>query len=337
MFWGEAVRHSVYILNKLPTRVLKGETPYEAWNGFKPKIDHVKVFGCLTHMKIAKVHTGKLDDRSKEVVYLGKEPGTKAYRLYDPFTGRLHVSKDVVFEELKSWNWTQPGMEGIKSSSSFIIINANVSVQQEEDADFATPVPSSLMQTEHSWDGSAGDSGGPNDENYDGNTEPRHFRLLSDVYNETDEVELIDELMMAGIEEPICYSQEAKDVAWKKAMQEEINSIEKNKMWVLTDLPPGRKAISLKSVYKIKKDTNGDIVKYKARLVARGFVQKKGVDFKEVFAPVTRLEMVRLLLALAAKNEWQVHHLDVKSAFLSGELLEEVYVTYPEGFVKEND
>lgn len=112
-------------------------------------------------------------------------------------------------------------MEGIKSSSSFIIINANVSVQQEEDADFATPVPSSVMQTKQSWDGSAGDSGGSNDDNYDGSTEPRHFRLLSDVYNETDEVELIDELMMAGIEEPICYSQAATDIAWKKAMQEE--------------------------------------------------------------------------------------------------------------------
>lgn len=73
-------------------------------------------------------------------------------------------------------------------------------------------------------------------------------------------------------------------------------------------------------MYKLKKNTEGDIVKYKARLVAKGYVQKQGVDFEEVFAPVTRLETVRLLLALAAKNNWEVHHLDVKSAFLNGDL-----------------
>lgn len=139
-----------------------------------------------------------------------------------------------------------------------------------------------------------------------------------------------------GIEEPGNFKDAVKEPEWKKAMQVEMDAIEKNKTWVLTDLPPGRKAISLKWVYKLKKNTEGEIVKYKARLVARGFVQKKGVDFEEVFAPVTRLETVRLLLALAAKNAWEVHHLDVKSAFLNGDLLEEVYVSQPEGFVQES-
>lgn len=75
-------------------------------------------------------------------------------------------------------------------------------------------------------------------------------------------------------------------------------------------------------------------MKHKARLVAKGYVQRQGIDFEEAFAPVTRLETVRLLLALAAKNGWQVHHMDVKSAFLNGELQEDVYVLQPEGFVK---
>lgn len=119
-------------------------------------------------------------------------------------------------------------------------------------------------------------------------------------------------------------------------MQAEMDAIERNKTWVLTDLPPGRKTISLKWVYKLKKNTDGEIVKYKTRIIARGFVQKKGIDFEEVFAPVLRLETVRLLLGLAAKGRWEVHHMDVKSAFLNGELLEEVYVSQPDGFVKEN-
>lgn len=166
-------------------------------------------------------------------------------------------------------------------------------------------------------------------------SEPGRFRLISDVYNDTEEVELSDELLFLGIEEPENFEQATKEPVWKKAMQSEMNAIEKNKTWILTDLPPERKAISLKWVYKLKKNTDGEIVKYKARIVARGFVQKKGVDFEEVFALVTRLETVRLLLALAAKNGWEVHHLDIKSAFLNGDLIEEVYVSQPEGFVNE--
>lgn len=104
-FWGEAVRHSVYILNMLPTRALTGRTPYEAWNGKKPSLHHVKVFGCLAHVKVQGVHTRKLDDRSRVVIYLGSERGTKAYLLYNPKDGSLLVSRDVVFEQTKGWSW----------------------------------------------------------------------------------------------------------------------------------------------------------------------------------------------------------------------------------------
>lgn len=98
----------------------------------------------------------------------------------------------------------------------------------------------------------------------------------------------------------------------------------------------GRKAIGLKWVFKIKRDASGNVTKYKARLVAKGYVQKQGLDYDEVFAPVARLKTVRILLALSGKNGWKVHHLDVKYAFLNGELEEEVYVTQPEGFVMED-
>lgn len=83
VLWAEAIRHSVYVLNRLPTRVLTGQTPYEIWKGHKPDISHIRVFGCVAHMKVPGEKTKKLDDRSKEVINLGKEPGTKAYRMYD--------------------------------------------------------------------------------------------------------------------------------------------------------------------------------------------------------------------------------------------------------------
>lgn len=99
--WGEVVRHSMYILNRLPTRALSSQTPYEAWTGSKPNFSHIRVFGFLTHMKIANIHVKKLDDRSLEVINLCKEPGTKAYRVYNPVSKRVHVTRDVIFEETK--------------------------------------------------------------------------------------------------------------------------------------------------------------------------------------------------------------------------------------------
>jgi hypothetical protein len=113
---------------------------------------------------------------------------------------------------------------------------------------------------------------------------------------------------------------------WREAMMTEMNSIQVNKTWELSAPRSGHKAIGLKWVFKVKKDPDGNITKYKARLVARGYAQREGVDFDEVFAPVARIETIRLLIALAAQQGWQVHHMDVKSAFLNGDLREEVYV-----------
>jgi hypothetical protein len=93
----------------------------------------------------------------------------------------------------------------------------------------------------------------------------------------------------------------------------------------------------MKWVFKVKRDPAGNIVKYKARLVAKGYAQRQGIDFDEVFAPVARMETVRLLLALAAHGKWQVHHVDIKSAFLNGVLAEKVYVQQPPGFSIDKD
>ena len=116
-------------------------------------------------------------------------------------------------------------------------------------------------------------------------------------------------------------------------MQAEMKAIEANKTGDVSSLPDKQKAIGLKWVFKIKKDPSGKVVKHKARLVAKGYAQVQGVDFNEVFAPVVRIETVRVILALAAQGGWQVHHMDVKSAFLNGDLTENVYVKQPPGFI----
>lgn len=104
-FWGEVVRHSVYVLNSLPTRALSRCTPYKAWSRSKPDISHIRVFGCYVYMKIPSIQTKKLDDHSKYVVYIGREPDTKAHHLYDPEEEKMYISRDVVFVESKSWAW----------------------------------------------------------------------------------------------------------------------------------------------------------------------------------------------------------------------------------------
>jgi hypothetical protein len=146
------------------------------------------------------------------------------------------------------------------------------------------------------------------------------------------ERELTEELLAAIGDEPAS-AEEAKGVKeWRMAMLEEMVSIEENKTWTLVDPPKGQRAIGLKWVFKLKRDEHGEVVKYKARLVAKGYVQRQGIDFEEVFAPVARMESVRVVLAVAAHHGWSVHHMDVKSAFLNGELAEEVYVSQPPGF-----
>ena len=108
-FWGEAVTTAVFVLNHAPTRSLEDKPPYEAWYGSKPTVHFLRTFGCVAHVKNAGGHLRKLDDRSTLIVFIGYEPGTKAYRLYNPVIDRVHVSRDVVFEEGRAWNWNQGG------------------------------------------------------------------------------------------------------------------------------------------------------------------------------------------------------------------------------------
>ncbi|CAA6674491.1 unnamed protein product [Spirodela intermedia] len=141
------------------------------------------------------------------------------------------------------------------------------------------------------------------------------------------------ELHAVSSDEPVSFVEAEGHPSWRKAMEEEMASIEENRTWSLVDLPHGRRAIGLKWVYKVKRDENGAVAKYKARLVVKGYAQRQGIDYDEVFAPVARLDTVRLLIALAAHEGWEVHHMDVKSAFLNGDLKEEVYVEQPAGFI----
>lgn len=168
---------------------------------------------------------------------------------------------------------------------------------------------------------------------------PKRYRLISELLENTYEIELPPEelMFMSNDEEPSRYVEAKQKEEWLQAMNDEIASIERNKTWKLVEIPRNHKPIGLKWVFKVKRDPTSKIVKHKARIVAKGYVQKYGVDYDEVFAPVARTETVRVILGLAGTNGWGVHHLDVKSTFLNGKLEEEVFVTQPEGFEKKKE
>ncbi|KAD7117350.1 hypothetical protein E3N88_04618 [Mikania micrantha] len=137
--WGEAVRHAVYLLNRVTTKALTNATPFEAWSGRKPSVEHIKVFGCVAHMKVPKPYLKKLDDRSHKVIHLGVEVGTQAYRLYDPETGKLHVSRDVKFEEDKSRPWSVEEENEVRESLPFTVQAVATNEPQPEFTEVNSP------------------------------------------------------------------------------------------------------------------------------------------------------------------------------------------------------
>ena len=130
----------------------------------------------------------------------------------------------------------------------------------------------------------------------------RGTRSLSDIYQRCN----------VAVMEPARYEEAATDQKWIAAMKEELKMIEKNQTWELVDRPKHKKAIGVKWVYRTKLNPDGSVNKYKARLVVKGYAQMFGVDFSETFAPVARLDTIRMLLALAAQKGWVIHQIDVK-------------------------
>src|SRR4030095_6417046 len=124
---------------------------------------------------------------------------------------------------------------------------------------------------------------------------------------------------------------------WWEAFCTEIRAIIANDTWILTDLPPGFKALPLRWVCRIKRDANNNFEKYKARIVVKGYAQEAGLDFDKTFAPVVRIESVRTILAIAAANDLYILHVDCTNAFLNGKSDWEIYVHQPEGFVDLKD
>lgn len=355
MMWSEAALTAVYILNRCPTRCLENlMTPAEMWLGVKPNLDKVKVFGCKAYAWVPNQCRKKLDPKSKMQVMIGYAPN--GYRLWDMEKKKVITARDVKFDE------NDFPFAHVKNSNSSDVIVIQRSYEQEgeeNECDQAVPIPATVNMR---------NLNDPNNEISTSDVLPNMDESINEnevVDNETidlteDEDEISPEEAVAvrrsnrerhlprkllnyitGLESCVTNKvipEKYNDIKsledadkWMKAVADELKSMEKNQVWNIVESPKGAKLLTSKWVFCIKTDENGNPTKYKARLVARGFQQKQGVDFFETYAPVAKLTTIRVVLAVGLYRKYIFHQLDVKTAFLHGDLQEDVYMKIPEG------
>ncbi|KAF2353386.1 Integrase catalytic core [Trinorchestia longiramus] len=299
-FWAVAVSTAVYVKNRSPTSAHKNLTPYQALNGHKPNVQHLRTFGCMAYAHVPKDEREKLDSKSKTCGLLGYGRGTKGFRLYNFNAKRILLSIDVIFNESQFMSFEKEPSKEIEC------------------------VPCSLPQEEKHED-----SEEELELRRSIRSRPAPDRFAEWVCFAQDKFDI-----PANVEEAL-HGPESK--LWKAAIEEEMASMNINNVWSLAQCPKNKKPIRCKWIFKKKTGPDGNVCSYKARLVAQGYAQKFGVDYDETFSPVVRFESVRAVLALAAKHNLQLHHMDVATALLNGELSEEIYLTQPEGFVSEGN
>uniref|UniRef100_A0A251UJX2 Putative ribonuclease H-like domain-containing protein n=1 Tax=Helianthus annuus TaxID=4232 RepID=A0A251UJX2_HELAN len=344
-YWAEAVACATYLINRAITKSIPNITPQEAWSGRKPSVRHLKVFGCVAYAHVPKQHRGKLDDKVEKTIFIGYSENSKAYKLYNPITGKTIISRDVVFDEEQEWN------EGtVREETSCVELND--SGEEDQQPDVAVPgvneEPIVNNQNEnYSSDEEAENSNNQHEEvesSSSSENEELRTRKVAEIYQheelyergQTVQNDVADFVLYADVD-PITYNEVFKYIKWREAMDREIQSILKNGTWDIVDPPKGQKPIGVKWIYKTKYDEHGNVSKHKARLVAKGYNQKYGIDYQDVFAHVIRFDTIRLVLALVAQHGWHLHQMDVKMAFLNGNLKEQVYIDQPEGYVKKGE
>jgi hypothetical protein len=171
----------------------------------------------------------------------------------------------------------------------------------------------------------------PNQENI-----RRSQRVRKSAIPDDYEIYTSEEIHMEG--DPTSYEEAMRSPhssKWREAMEDEMRSMSANQVWKLEKIPKGAKTVGCKWVYKIKRDSKGNIDRFKARLVGKGFIQREGIDYNETFSPVSSKDSFRIIMALVAHYNLELHQMDVKTTFLNGDLYENAYMAQPKGFVVE--
>lgn len=321
-FWAEAVNTACYLVNRAPSTAIELKTPMEMWTGKPVDYSNLHIFGSIVYAMYNAQEITKLDPKSRKCRFLGYADGVKGYRLWDPTAHKVVISRDVIFvEDRLQRGKVDDSTEKEKPETTQI----QVEEEFEQDSSEAEPAHEEPEPER---------SGAPTTRQSD--RERRRPTWHSDYVMEGN----VAYCLLTEDGEPSTFQEaiNSSDVSqWTAAMQEEIEALHKNNTWDLVPLPQGRKPIGNKWVFKIKRNGDDQVERYRARLVVKGYAQKEGIDFNEIFSPVVRLTTVRVVLAMCATFNLHLEQLDVKTAFLHGDLEEEIYMLQPEGFEdKEN-
>ena len=314
-FWAEGVKTACYLINRSPSTAIGLKTPMEMWKGKPAEYSTLHVFGCPVYVMYNSQERSKLDPKSRKCIFLGYADDVKGYRLWDPTARKLIVSRDVIFAE------NELQSEQKIDSTSKDVATVQIDGKSGEDNSFEA-------EPEHEEQ--------EPDEAHDGEVRRTTRQIRKPSWHSDYVMASHDAYCLLTEEgEPSTFQEavSSSDASlWMAAMHEEMEALHRNKTWELFVLPRGRKAIGNKWVYKIKRDGNDQVERYRARLVVKGYAQKEGIDFNEIFSPVVRLTTIRVVLAMCAAFDLHLEQLDVKTAFLHGELEEEIYMLQPVGF-----
>ena len=311
-WWGEDILTANFVLNRVVTKN-REVTPYEGWNGRKPNVSYLRTWGCLAKVNLPEPKKRKLGPKTVACVFLGYAHNSTAYRFLvvkfdtpEQSVNTIMESRDAsFFEDI----FPKRAASNIYHSSDND--HGHMHVPEND-----TP-PEPNVETFEEDDNSAIEA-------------PRRSKRqkIAKSFGDDFIVYLVDDVPKNLSE---AYASPDAE-CWKEAVRTEMDSIMSNGTWEITDCPSGCKPVGCKWIFKKKLKPDGTIEKYKARLVAKGFTQKEGEDFFDTYSPVARITTIRVLLALAASHGLHIHQMDVKTAFLYGELEEEIYMEQPDGF-----
>ncbi|GJU53981.1 putative ribonuclease H-like domain-containing protein [Tanacetum coccineum] len=371
-FWAEAVNTACDVQNRVLVIKPHNKTPYELFLGRKPALSFMRPFGCPVIILNTIDHLGKFDGKADEGFFVGYSTNSKAFREVDliGFFDIDALTKSMNYKLVVVGNQSN-GNASTKAYDDAGKARMETNVTEEpgkkgDDSSNDQEKDDNINNTNHV--NTASDGNNTNNVNAVSSTVNVAGIEVNAVGPKTS-TKLPDDPNMPELED-IVYSDDDEDVGAEADMNNlntfipvspipttrihkdhpveqiirDLNSAPQTRRMTknlkeheeprktLVDLPNGKRAIGTKWVYKNKKDERGIVIKNKARLVSQGYTQEEGIDYDEVFAPVARIEAIRLFLAYASFKDFVVYQMDVKSAFLYGKIEEEVYICQPPGF-----
>ncbi|XP_073056906.1 uncharacterized protein [Primulina eburnea] len=349
-FWAEALNTACHISNRVYLRSGSTMTSYEIIMGKKPNLRYFHVFGCVCYTLNDRDQLAKFDSKSDKCLFLGYATNSRAYRMFNLRTRTIMESINVVFDDRADLE-KKTAEDDVED-----LLETQIPLDK---TDVAPDVATSSTTCDTDVNGSQENAHSDNEVVDDGPSIPSKIQknhpssqiiggIREDI--QTRKKDRVDYRKMVGLVcmstmysqvrfscfvsqiEPKNVMEALKDEFWTNAMHDELEEFVRNDVWTLVPSPDHGNVIGTKWVFKNKTDESGNIIRNKARLVAQGYTQVEGVDFDETFAPVARIESIRLLLAIACYMKIKLFQMDVKSAFLNGFLSEEVHVRQPKGF-----